>query len=180
MSKSIRVALAALALLGLASAAQAQAKAASSSAGSLTWFASADLALPQADLNTATNVGFGANFGGHYALAPEWGIRADFQYQTFSIKSPGTGSYSLYGVSVMGQYDISMDGAFKPYVIGGGGFYTNSCTGCNSEWKFGFGGGVGGAWMMGSQTWFAELRYHTVSTSGVTIAWMPIAFGLRF
>ena len=81
--------------------------------------------------------------------------------------------WTLVGLGCLCSAAPAASAPVKPYVIGGGGFYTNSCTGCNSEWKFGFGGGVGGAWMMGSQTWFAELRYHTVSTSGVTIAWMP-------
>ena len=175
----IRLAAAALALAAVSSTASAQGAAASNP---LSFGVSAGVALPMGDFGNVANLGFGGAGHVFYGLSEGWGLRGDVSYSTFGFKSPLTGSASLLGGQVNVTYDIPMEGGFKPYVLAGISFYNASagCTGCTSESKVGFGGGVGANFAAGGQTLFVEARYQTVQTSGSSSNWIPISIGIKF
>ena len=174
-----RLAVAALALAAVSSIGSAQAAA---DANPWSFGVAVGGAIPMGDFGNAVSIGFGGGVGASYRLAPEWSLRGELTYNTWSFKSGlgASGSVSSIGGMVSAVFDIPMEGGFKPYALGGLGMYNGSCNGCVSETKVGFGGGVGGGWMMGGQRWFAEVRYITIQTTGGSTNYVPIMVGIVF
>ena len=176
----IRLAAVALALAAIPCAASAQGAA----ANPWSFGVSVGARLPTGDFGTATNTGFGVAGHAYLKLDQGWSLRGDLSYDTWGIKGTSASASSIGGL-VNGVYDFATDGGFKPYVLAGLGLFANSLSGCggpcpSGETKVGFGGGVGGHFDVGGQSWFTEIRYVTIQTSGGSTNFIPISVGIKF
>ena len=92
----------------------------------------------------------------------------------------GSGSTTLTGATGNVVYHLgNRAGSTRPYILGGLGFY-NVDLGGASESKVAFGVGGGVLFNIGTMHAFAEGRYMSVQTSGSSINFLPITFGLLF
>ena len=90
------------------------------------------------------------------------------------------GNTDLLGGTVSALYHLGERlGNTRPYLVGGLGFFNVDALG-ESETKisFGFGGGV--RFGVSGFNAFAEARYMSVQTSGESVNFLPITFGLMF
>ncbi|MGH7530849.1 MAG: hypothetical protein ACREMN_10750 [Gemmatimonadales bacterium] len=90
------------------------------------------------------------------------------------------GNTSLLGGTVSALYHLGERlGSTRPYVLGGLGFFNVDALG-ESETKisFGFGGGI--RFGLSGFNAFAEARYMSVQTSGESVNFVPLTFGLMF
>jgi hypothetical protein len=106
-------------------------------------------------------------------------FRVDGQYQlgdAFDIFS-GTGN-AVYA------FDVSDETRFRPYLIGGLGFYNVSFDddALDSETKFGINLGAGFSVPVGSGNTrlFGEARFHNIFTSGENLNLLPLSIGVMF
>lgn len=114
-------------------------------------------------------------------LAPV-GFRGEVSFNQFGAK--GASNVKANILSGTANAVVSAPGMMGIYGIGGLGLYRNSvsCTGCssNSTTNVGFNAGAGFKFGLSGFAAFVEARYHHVSTSGGSTAFVPISFGLLF
>lgn len=92
----------------------------------------------------------------------------------------GSGSTTLTGATGNVVYHMGDRAAsLRPYILGGLGF-SNADLGGASETKLTFGAGGGVLFSIGTMHAFVEGRYMSVQTSGSSITFLPITFGLLF
>lgn len=148
----------------------------------ITWHAGIGLNLPQSDLGTGANTGFGLIAGGDYALrGSPIAIRGDLGWNHWGLDGISE-SVSDLSITAAALYPFKTKGAAKPYVDAGLGWYrfSSSVNGSpsNSDIGFNFGGGVN--FMMGKTKMFADGRYHVVSHDGGGEDNIALMVGLRF
>jgi hypothetical protein len=108
-----------------------------------------------------------------------WHLRIDVQYsQTSHDGAPG--NTTLFGTTVDGLLHLGGRAASaRPYILGGLGLYNVDAGGGNqAKLAFGFGGGF--LFGMSGLNAFVEARYMSVQTSGSSLSFVPITFGLMF
>lgn len=108
-------------------------------------------------------------------------LRFDAMYGQTSHKSGfGSGNTTLTGATADLLYHLGDHAAkVRPYVLGGLGFY-NVDAGGGSSTKFTFGLGGGILFGVGTMHAFLETRYMSIQSSGSSLSFLPITFGLMF
>lgn len=105
-------------------------------------------------------------------------LRFDGMYGSNSSKS-GSGSVKLAGATADLLYHLgNRASSVRPYVLGGLGFYNVSNGSSESDFAFGFGGGI--LFGVGNMHAFLETRYMSIQTSGSSLNFLPVTFGLMF
>ncbi len=141
----------------------------------------AGAAIPSGDFAEGTNTGFtiGAGLEFRPAMLPV-GLRFDGDFNRWGAKDVDANAtiWALTANAVLAP-------AMSPiYGIGGLGFYSTSinCTGCdsNSETDLGFNVGAGFKLPLTGFSTFVEARYHSISTEGERLNYIPITFGINF
>jgi hypothetical protein len=72
---------------------------------------------------------------------------------------------------------------FAPYLIGGLGSYSISCTGvanCDGTTRFGWNAGLGARFTTVGVRWFTEARYNRVKVPDGSVQYIPLTIGLLF
>jgi len=107
-------------------------------------------------------------------------LRFDGMYGATSHKSGfGSGSTKLLGGTADLLYHLgNRASSVRPYVLGGLGFYNVSNGSSTSKFAFGFGGGI--LFGVGNMHAFLETRYMSIQTSGSSLTFLPVTFGLMF
>jgi hypothetical protein len=149
--------------------------------------AAAGLSAPMGDFKNGVDAGYHVtgilNFSA--PLAPV-GFRGEVSFNQFSFKSSaGLGTDAKDNIlSGTANAVVSTPGMMGFYGIGGIGMYRGSCSGCgvttDAENKFGFNAGAGFKFGLTGFSAFVEARYHSISTTGGTTAFVPVSFGLIF
>ena len=145
--------------------------------------AAAGLSAPMGTFKDAVNSGYHVTglVNVSAPLAPV-GFRGEVSFNQFGAKGGLDSKANI--LSGTANAVLSAPGMMGIYGIGGIGMYRTSvsCTGCgsNSNTNFGFNAGAGFKFGLTGFSAFVEARYHHVSTSGGSTAFVPISFGLLF
>ena len=147
---------------------------------------SAGLSLPMGDWGDVVGMGF--TVGGQYAFAlgsSKASLRINADYSRFGGEdAAGTDNGSMIGGVVNVVYPIQASAAWKPYILGGLGFYQakveNTGGGSNDDSALAFNVGAGYEFKLGNSNLFTEVRYLSVQTDGSSANTLPIVIGLRF
>lgn len=106
-------------------------------------------------------------------------LRLDGLYSTTS-HDVASGSTGILGGTASALYHFSAPRAqARPYILGGLGIY-NVDFGAESQTKVGFAFGGGVKFGVGALNAFAETRYASVETSGLSTNFVPLTVGLMF
>ena len=114
------------------------------------------------------------------------GIQVDGTFSQFGDESPlDIKSQLIYGtVDAVYRFQSSEGSRFRPYVIGGGGFYNFKETGDDaigaSNTEIGINAGAGFDFKAGRAGLFIEGRFHNVFIGGPNLQFFPINLGIRF
>jgi hypothetical protein len=144
----------------------------------------AGLSAPMGDFGKLVDAGYHATGMLTFSapLAPV-GLRVEGSFNEFNYKStilPGAKSRLL---SATANAVVSSPGILGPYLIGGLGIYSASCSGAcssSSSSKVGFNGGGGFKFGLGGFSAFLEARYHYIPVSGSSTSFIPVSFGVTF
>ena len=146
--------------------------------------ASGGIAFPTGDLSDAVGTGYNiAIHAGYKSQFMHIGIRAEAAWNQFSLDQ-GDGNANIPAFTGNVTYGLPMATGFSPYFIGGAGLYRPNVefNGASSEAENDFGWNVGGGIkipLSGFET-FIEARYHSVSTNGRTLSFVPLTVGITF
>ena len=145
----------------------------------------AGAAVPVGSTADGVKMGYNATIGVGFKppLAPI-GLRIEGALNQMDAKGTASGSSRI----MAGIANLTLSGAGMPipmgYLIGGVGMYNFSVTGTPikppSETKLGFNVGAGINFHLTGFSTFLEARFHYVSTSGSSVKFIPITFGLKF
>ncbi|HEV8304110.1 MAG TPA: outer membrane beta-barrel protein [Gemmatimonadales bacterium] len=155
------------------------------SAQSIRFGVGAGLQMPIGDYAGQDKLGWVAGGGGTYWLrSGKLGIRGDLSYAQTAHDTSG-GSTKIFGAMASAVYALRTSAASaRPYVMGGLGYYNVDIEvtpfPSASESKLGFAAGAGVSFRMGTggKRWFAETRFTSVRTSGVSTTFFPIIVGI--
>ena len=145
----------------------------------------AGAAVPVGSTAKVSKVGYNATLGLGIKppLAPI-GLRIEGALNQMDAKVSAGGSSRI----MAGIANVTLSGAGMPipmgYLIGGVGMYNFSVTGTPvkpaSQTKVGFNIGAGLNFPLTGFSTFLEARLHYISTSGTSVKFIPITFGLKF
>jgi opacity protein-like surface antigen len=140
----------------------------------------AGVAMPMGDFGDVAGLGIhaGAHLGMALGTSGMWGLRFDVDYGTYGGEDPFDDS-SLLGGTANIILNVTTESAWKPYIIGGLGYYNYDISGFDDS-DMAFQVGAGFNFTMGAGNWFTELRFLSVQTEGDAINTLPIVIGLRF
>jgi opacity protein-like surface antigen len=149
---------------------------------------SGGLLLPMGDYKNIDKAGFLVGVDGTYWLTGnQVGIRLDASYSTTSEKSgvPAHKTKMLGGMAEVVYAFMTPADPVRPYILGGAGVFNVKLSvsgGDTTETKFGFGGGAGLDFKLGSGTTrvFVEGRYTSVKAFGSTVPFLGVKAGIRF
>jgi len=149
---------------------------------------SGGLLMPMGDYKNIDKAGFLVGVDGTYWLTGnQVGIRLDASYTTTSEKSgvPAHKTKMLGGMAEVVYAFMTPADPVRPYILGGAGLFNiklSASGGDTTETKFGFGGGAGLAFKLGSGTTrvFVEGRYSSVKAFGGTVPFLGVKAGVRF
>jgi hypothetical protein len=138
----------------------------------------AGLILPTGDYGTADKMGWHVMGLIQLPIAQSpIHLRFDGMYGMTSNKAPATGSIKLAGATADLLYHLGeRASSIRPYILGGLGFFHVGDGTSESKVAFGLGGGI--LFGMGTMHAFLEGRYMSVQTSGSSLTFLPITFGL--
>ncbi len=135
--------------------------------------------IPTGDFGKGAKTGF--TVGGTAEITPAklpFAVRFDLGYNNNKLKGIDE-TFHLYSGTVNAVKSFSAKSAFVPYVIGGLGVYHGRAAG-NSDTDFGLNGGAGISMPLSGFNTFVEARYNHVFTSGSSLSYIPVVFGIRF
>jgi len=148
---------------------------------------SAGLSMPSGDLGKAFKSGYSVNglIGFSMPMSPI-GLRGEVGYNSWDGKS-SAGADGVTGTSLSGTANVVLQVpgmiVAKPYVIAGVGEHRvkfDDGTQNESETKMGWNVGGGLNFGLGTLSTMVEARYVTVNTSGGSIHYVPVTFGIMF
>lgn len=148
---------------------------------------SAGVSIPTGDLGNSVKSGYSVNglIGFAMPMSPI-GFRGEVGYNSWDAKSGSTGTIS--SLSGTANVVLQVPGMIvaKPYLIAGLGEHHmkydtgNSLTGSATENKMGWNVGGGLNFGLGTLSTMLEARYVTVNTSGSSLHYVPVTFGIMF
>jgi len=144
----------------------------------------AGAAIPVSDFSNAYSTGYNGTVAlGLSSVGSPLGLRFEGAYNKFIGRNDignqpdsriiaGTANvvYSLPGVGI------------KPYLIGGGGYYSLKIDLPNAQSvnKFGLNGGIGALFPLSGFNTYVEARVHDVFTDVSSTWFVPVTFGIMF
>jgi opacity protein-like surface antigen len=141
----------------------------------------AGISSPMGDFGDVADLGF--TVGAQYAmpLSGAVGLRFNGDYSRFGANGVDA-NWSLLGAMANLTYDINTESGFKPYLLGGLGFYNVDLdlAGVDSESELAWNVGAGYNFKWGERNLFAEIRYLSIQTEGDAITTLPVVIGFRF
>lgn len=150
---------------------------------------SAGVSIPTGDFGKSFKSGYSVNglFGFAMPMSP-LGFRAEVGYNSWDGKSSaGASGFTTSSLSGTGNVVLQVPGmiAAKPYLIGGLGYHHvkvdgGSSLGSATENKLGWNVGGGLNFGLGTLSTMLEARYVTVNTSGSSLHYVPVTFGIMF
>jgi opacity protein-like surface antigen len=145
---------------------------------------SGGIAAPMSDFGDAADLGF--IVGGQWStgLGERLNLRINVDLSRYGLPNNVDGNWMLIGGMANLVLPIHTESGFKPYVLGGLGI-TNAKldvtgAGSNSASKLAFNGGIGFDFMMGSRSWFTEVKFVSVQTDGSSLTYVPVVLGIKF
>jgi hypothetical protein len=145
----------------------------------------AGAAVPSGSFGDSFDMGY--NLTALVAVSPPLspvGLRVDGMFNEFNSKSTILGATQKYRISA-----LTANAVFKapgvivlsPYLMGGLGTY-NSKIASSSSSSNDFGWNLGGGIKFGLAGFaaFGEIRYHQIQSSGSSLKFIPITFGVMF
>ncbi len=140
------------------------------------------LTVPMGNTGDVVKSGYNvtAGLGIKPPLAPI-GLRFEGAWNQMDFKTSAFGATRI----LAGIANVTLSGPALPmgYLIGGVGMYnvaTPDITNSDSESKVGFNVGAGLNFPLTGIGTFLEARFHMVSTSGESLKFVPITFGIKF
>jgi len=128
--------------------------------------------------------------GWHIGALLQWssptapiGVRADGAYHKFGDKNDAGIFPSLLNATLDGTLTFSTSSTVRPYILAGGGVYSQRARDQDSQTKFGVNGGIGILVPLSGFSTMIEGRYHIIfdKTEGTSnSAFIPISVGLMF
>lgn len=166
------------------------APAAAQGTGGFQFGLSGGVSTPTGDTSDVFDTGYHGGIVLNYELpALPLGLRLDGDYRKFDTKSSiGSGSAEIFDGNanlVLGLRIVFL----KVYALAGAGFYSVKFSGAvggisasGSQTDFGWNGGVGAAFVVGSVSIFLEGRYHevTLANSAGKFKFIPVSAGVLF
>jgi opacity protein-like surface antigen len=144
----------------------------------------AGVALPMGDFGDAAETGFHGGIQFSMPLSGNFGLRFNGDYGYYGLPEGVDGNWTLLGGVANIVYHFNTESGFKPYVLGGLGYYNAKVdiTGFGSEdtSELAFNFGAGYDFSLGNANLFAEVRYLSIQTEGSALNTLPIMIGLRF
>jgi hypothetical protein len=140
----------------------------------------AGVALPMGDFGDVAGLGIhaGAHLGMGLGTSGMWALRFAVDYGNYSGEDPFDNSTLLGGMANI-VMNINTESAWKPYLIGGLGYYNYDISGFDDS-DLAFQIGAGYNFMMGNSNLFTEVRFVSIQTDGDALNTLPIVIGLRF
>lgn len=140
----------------------------------------AGVALPMGDFGDVAGLGIhaGAHLGMDLGESGMWGLRFNLDYGNYGGED-GFDNSTLLGGMVNIVMNVNTESAWKPYLIGGLGYYNYDISGFDDS-DLAFNVGAGYNFMMGNSSLFTELRFVSIQTEGDALNTLPIVIGLRF
>ena len=113
------------------------------------------------------------------------GFRAEGVYHKFGDKASINANPSMIvgTLDAVWMFPVTQPFIVRPYLIGGGGIYTERCDGCESQTKLGLNGGGGITVPLSGFSTLIEARFHVVfdsETGSSNSTFIPISVGLLF
>ncbi|MGH7528482.1 MAG: outer membrane beta-barrel protein [Gemmatimonadales bacterium] len=147
--------------------------------------------LPLGDFGDVSNVGWhGLAAVSFVPTGSPVGIQVDGQFHRFGVDNDVVGAVGdnfrfLVGTAnAVYRFQTSEETKFRPYLIGGVGFYNGKVTGDNinvdSNTDFGINGGAGFDFNAGNASLFVEGRFHNIFSDPNNSNFIPITLGVRF
>jgi hypothetical protein len=159
-------------------------------------FVGAGVGIPLGDVGVRWNMGLHSSINLAISMSPGFSLEPKLSYHGFSLdrqKLTGYSGGSLHAliVGVDFRYFFPSYSPVRFFVVGGIGtaawgtsdlkYYGQSVASGRSESNPVFSVGWGTLLKSSeSADFFIEMRYNTISASGISINWIPITFGLRF
>jgi len=147
---------------------------------------SAGLSMPTGDLGKAFKSGYSVNglIGVAMPMSPI-GFRGEVGYNSWDGKSDVADGVTGSSLSGTANVVLQVPGMIvaKPYLIAGIGEHRvkfDDGTDDASETKMGWNVGGGLNFGLGTLSTMVEARYITVNTSGASIHYVPVTFGIMF
>ena len=141
-------------------------------------------AVPTSDLSDISNTGW--NFNGHVGFNTRvipLGIRIDGGYSSFGFKQGVNGDVHFGNITGNFIYKVPAP-TVTPYILGGAGWYHLGASSpgffSGSSDKFGWNVGGGISMPLSGFDTFIEAKYTQIETSGTSMKYVPITFGVMF
>lgn len=146
----------------------------------------AGIAAPMGDFGDVAELGFivGAQFT--MPLGQKVKLRLNADLSRYGINSDlADGNWMLIGGMANLVIPIPSESQLKAYVLGGVGMTNSKATvdgggSPDSSTDLTVNGGVGFNFMMGSRTWFTEVKFVSIQTEGSSATYLPVVIGLKF
>lgn len=144
----------------------------------------AGISSPMGDFGDAADLGF--TVGGQYAipLKDALGLRINADWSRFGLPSGVDGNWQLLGLMANLTYDINTGSGFKPYLLGGLGYYNYKLDidglGSGDESDLAWNIGAGYNFEISGKKLFAEIRYLSIQAEGDALTTLPVVIGIRF
>ncbi len=139
------------------------------------------VAMPMGDFGDVVGLGF--HLGGHVQmpLGETFKLRINGDFGSYGGDVAGLDNATLLGAVANVILPITTTSAFKPYILGGLGFYQAkfNANGGGSVDDSALAFNVGGGYDFG-KNFFTEIRFLSIQTDGSSITSLPVTIGLRF
>lgn len=145
----------------------------------------AGAAIPIGDFANAYNTGYNGTVGlGLSSVGSPVGLRFEGMYNKFLGRSDiGANQPDSRVIAGTANLVYSLPGqGIRPYLIGGGGYYSLKVdlTNAQSVSKFGINGGIGAMFPLSGFNTYVEARVHNVFTDVSSTRFIPVTVGILF
>lgn len=146
----------------------------------------AGAAIPVGDFSDSFNTGFNGTASlGFSSIGTPLGFRVEGMYNKFSGRNDNTILNQADARIIAGTANLvyALPGqGIRPYLIGGGGYYSLKVDVPSAESvnKFGINGGIGALFPLSGFNTYVEARFHHVFTDVSATQFIPVTFGIMF
>lgn len=147
---------------------------------------SAGIAAPMGDFGDVADLGFVVGGQWSTGLGEKLMLRINVDVSRYGINPDlADGNFLLIGGMANIVFPVPTESGFKPYLLGGVGMTNSKANvtgggGGDSSTDLAFNGGAGFNFMMGSHTWFTEVKFVSVQTDGTSLTYVPVTLGIKF
>lgn len=142
----------------------------------------AGAAIPIGNLSDAFNTGYNGTIAlGLSSVGSPLGLRFEGAYNKFLGRNANQPDRRIIAGTANLVYSLPGQG-IRPYLIGGGGYYSQKDDQANvsSVNNFGINGGIGAMFPLSGFNAYVEARIHDVFTDVSSTQFIPVTFGILF